>query len=328
MASEKLASGKRPRDIDDIERARSMPEAEATALSTVAMTMFLSVLAEAEAAKRQQFNPLQPEETASQATQPPAAAHPVTAAPADAPSIPQAEQHPADGAATETSAAHQEFASLVEPSHVSEADRQQTDAAATANAPQPVDHIATTSGFVPDLHLPGQADSAGVTGLAEHAATSMSPDLAGPAPSLGLADGLHDMVARLTTTVSDIGADLQHQLASVTSGLSNLTTAIASDLSHLNTAISETVSSVTHDVADAAVAIPASVAGALVSGVFGSAPRGPATDAQDPDLPMLDTGGIVPAAFDHGPLHLGFLGQPHVEGHDPHDGAFSALGIH
>jgi hypothetical protein len=43
---------------------------------------------------------------------------------------------------------------------------------------------------------------------------------------------------------------------------------------------------------------------------------------------MLDTGGIIPVSLDHAPLHLGFLGQPHAEGHDPHDGAFSALGIH
>jgi len=27
-------------------------------------------------------------------------------------------------------------------------------------------------------------------------------------------------------------------------------------------------------------------------------------------------------------LHLGFLGQPAGDGHDMHDGAFSALGVH
>jgi hypothetical protein len=327
-----MASGKRPRDIDDTERARSMPEAEATALSTVAMTMFLSVLAEAEAAKRQQLNALQPEETASQTAPPPptAAAQAITAAPADASSSPQPEQHPADGMTTETPPAHPEFASLAEPSHVSEADRQQSDESATANAWQSADHIATTSGFVPDLHVPNQADSASWTGLAGHAATSTTQthDLAGPAPSLSLADGLHDIVGRLTTTIADISADLQHQLASVTSDLSNLTTAITSDLSHLNTTVSDTVASVTQGVADAAASIPASAADALVSGVFGSASQSPVPNLTDHDLPMLDTGGIIPVSLDHAPLQLGFLGQPHVEGHDPHDGAFSALGIH
>ena len=326
MVSGKLASGKRPREIDDTERARSMPEAEATALSTVAMTMFLSVLAEAEAAKRQQLNALQPGETASETTPPPpaAAAQAVTAAPADTSSPPQPEQRPADGATTETPPAHPEFASLAEPSHASEADRQQSDESATANAWQSADHLATTSGFVPDLHVSNQADSASWTGPTGHAAISTTHDLAGPGPSPGLADGLHDIMGRLTTTISDISTDLQHQLASVTSDLSNLTTAITSDLSHLNTTISDTVASVTH----AAVSIPASVADALVSGVFGSAPQSPVPNLTDHDLPMLDTGGIIPVSLDHGPLQLGFLGQPHADGHDPHDGAFSALGIH
>jgi hypothetical protein len=322
MVSGKLASGKRPRDIDDTERARSMPEAEATALSTIAITMFLSVLAEAEAAKRQQLNALQPDETASQTAPPPAAAaQPVTAAPADTSAPPQPEQHPADGATTETPPAHPEFASLGEPTHLSEAS--QNDASAAANASHSADPIAATSGFVPD-----QADSASWTGLAGHAAISTTHDLAGPAPSLSLADGLQDIMGQLTTTISDISADLQHQLASVTSDLSNLTTAIASDLSHLNTTISDTVASVTRDVANVAASIPASVADALVSGVFGPGPQSPVPSLTDHDLPMLDTGGIVPVSLDHTPLQLGFLGQPHAEGHDPHDGAFSALGIH
>jgi uncharacterized phage infection (PIP) family protein YhgE len=319
-----MASGKRSREIDDTERARSMPEAEATALSTVAMTMFLSVLAEAEAAKRQQLNALQPDQTAPQATPPPAASQAVTAAPADTSSPPQPEQHPADGATTEAPPAHPLFASLAEPSHVSEADQQQSDESATANAWQSADHLATTSGFVPDLHVSNPTDSSSWTGPAGHAATSTTHDLAGPAPGLDLADGLHDIMGRLTTTISDISTDLQHQLASVTSGLSNLTTAITSDLSHLNTTISDTVASVTH----AAASIPAGVADALVSGVFGSAPQSPVPNLTDHDLPMLDTGGIIPVSLDHTPLQLGFLGQAHVEGHDPHDGAFSALGIH
>jgi hypothetical protein len=314
-----MAGGKRPREIDDTERARSMPEAEATALSTIAMAMFLSVLAEAEAAKRQQPNALQPDETVPQSTPPPppGTTHAVAAAPpADTSSPPQAEQDPA------TLPAHPEFATLVEPSQASEADRQQADTAATAIASPSAEHTVATSGFIPDPPLSIQIDSAGWTGLTGTPAAPASHE--GPTPSLSLADGLHDTMTRLTTTVSDIGMDLQHQLASVTTDLSNLTTAIVSDLSHLNTTISETVVNVTH----VAASVPATIADLLVSGVFGSAPQSPAPDTPDHSVPMLDTGSIVPVSVDHAPLQLGFLGQPHVEGHDPHDGAFSALGIH
>ena len=44
---------------------------------------------------------------------------------------------------------------------------------------------------------------------------------------------------------------------------------------------------------------------------------------------LLDTAGAIPtAALPPLPLHLGFLGQPTIDGHETHDGAFSALGVH
>ena len=47
------------------------------------------------------------------------------------------------------------------------------------------------------------------------------------------------------------------------------------------------------------------------------------------DIPLLDTAGAIPTSLLHPiPLQLGFLGQPTMDGHAPHDGAFSALGIH
>jgi hypothetical protein len=325
-----MANGKPPREIDDTERARNMPEAEATALSTIAMTMFLSVLAEAEAARRQELNTPQAGEAASQAAPPPPkAAQAITAGPSTTSSPSQPEQQQADGTTTETPPAHQEFASFADASQLTEVSRPQTDASATASVWQSTDQAATTSGFVPDLHVSNQIDSAGWTGLTAGPTAAAGHDPAGPAPSLSLAGGLHDIAGRLTTTISEISGDLQHQLASATSGLSNLTTAIASDLSHLNTTISETVASVTQNVTQVAAAVPATVAEVLVSGVFGSAPQSPAPDTSDHNGPMFDIGGIVPVSFDHAPLHLGFLGQPHVEGHDTqHDGAFSALGVH
>ena len=47
------------------------------------------------------------------------------------------------------------------------------------------------------------------------------------------------------------------------------------------------------------------------------------------DVPLLDTAGAIPTSLLHPiPLQLGFLGQPTMDGHEPHDGAFSALGVH
>jgi hypothetical protein len=72
----------------------------------------------------------------------------------------------------------------------------------------------------------------------------------------------------------------------------------------------------------------------LVTDILGPAPTatGVATDvsaASHQGASLLDTAGAVPIALLHPlPLHLGFLGQPTIDGHEMHDGAFSALGIH
>jgi hypothetical protein len=56
--------------------------------------------------------------------------------------------------------------------------------------------------------------------------------------------------------------------------------------------------------------------------------------AEPPDMTqhgasLLDTAGAIPMALLHPPpLQLGFVGQPTSDGHETHDGAFSALGVH
>jgi hypothetical protein len=128
---------------------------------------------------------------------------------------------------------------------------------------------------------------------------------------------LHDAMTGLSTLASDIGAGLQHQLSSLTP-----------DLSALNGTIAETVNSATH----LAMAAPEAAAGSLISGVFGGSGSGSATadtvHTLDAAHGALDTGGAIPVSADHAPLQLSFMGQPHIDGHDLHDGAFAALGIH
>src|SRR4051794_3825364 len=169
-----MANSKPPREIDDTERARSMPEAEATALSTIAITMFLSVLAEAEAARRDELNAIRPEETLSQAATPQATAGHT---PPLEPSPQQPEHQPADGVTTATPASHSDFTSFAEPSRLSEAGRHEADTPSTVNASQSAAHGAIASGSNLDSHAANQTDSASWTGLAGTAPETASHHL-------------------------------------------------------------------------------------------------------------------------------------------------------
>ena len=63
-----------------------------------------------------------------------------------------------------------------------------------------------------------------------------------------------------------------------------------------------------------------------------SAPASGATDfsgAAQHDGSLFDTAGAIPTSLLHPiPLQLGFLGQPTIDGHEPHDGAFALGGHH
>src|SRR4051812_16788171 len=121
-----MAIAKRPRNIDDIERARDMPEVEAASLTTVALTMFLSVLAEAEAAKQQRDatelrddSAQVPAQDLAQAALPPVAADHAAETPPD-PSLAPPADHLSAAGAPESPPAPVEIVSPIEPSQIKE----------------------------------------------------------------------------------------------------------------------------------------------------------------------------------------------------------------
>jgi hypothetical protein len=302
-----MAIGKRTRSIDDVERARDMPEVEANSLATMAVAMFLGVLAEAEAAKRQQVGAIQPDDGSRP---PPPADADAAISPAPAPAMPTPEDQPGD--TTDSSPAVRiEPASAVEAAPLQQFELPQANAPSTVDTDvaQPDHHAEAVTDSAPAVHVLNVIDSSAWTGTS---VTSSGHDLTAFDFGSTLTGTLQGVVTQLATALSDMSATLQQQLTSVA----------LPDLSGLTASITGTVA----DAVDAALSVPASVADVLISNVFGSSPAAPVTE--DHNGPMFDVGGIVPVSVDPMPLHVGFMGQPHLDGHDPHDGAFSALGIH
>ena len=94
---------------------------------------------------------------------------------------------------------------------------------------------------------------------------------------------------------------------------------------YLADSVTALVSNLVHDSPVTSVVQP------LLTGLLGPSSDGTAHSSASAahDVPPLDTSGVIPTALFHPPpLHLGFLGQPTVDGHEHHDGAFSALGVH
>ncbi|MCK1710135.1 MULTISPECIES: hypothetical protein [unclassified Bradyrhizobium] len=153
-----------------------------------------------------------------------------------------------------------------------------------------------------------------------------------------------------TTSVVDPGTSLD-QLGSTITNLVDTSLAVVSHtLDSLSTTVTQLTSSVTGTIGQLADNVTG-IVGGLLHSVGGGVDHAPATNlvdalvtdivssplnvqhdgasAHDAGIAGLDTAGAVPmAALPPLTLHLGFLGQPTGDGHDVHDGAFSALGVH
>jgi hypothetical protein len=326
------AAKKSSTGIDDTERARAAPESEAASLTTTAVTMFLSVLAAAEAAKREDRDAAARADASAPSTTSDADSHHAAVAQPDA-APPEPEHHAGAGGA---SAAPDHAATLapLDAGALHESSASMGHAAALSTLAETGGHVALTPDLTDATPLSSSFSPSGGTGATT---TSSAGSTAGHEFGVADLDGLqsslqdtiqdtlqdtiqatlHDAMTGLSTLASDIGAGLQHQLSSLTP-----------DLSALNGTIAETVNSATH----LAMAAPEAAAGSLISGVFGGSGSGSATadtvHTLDAAHGALDTGGAIPVSADHAPLQLSFMGQPHIDGHDLHDGAFSALGIH
>lgn len=196
-----------------------------------------------------------------------------------------------------------------------------TDVAAMMDNPvsesvSPASHIVTSP--APD-HLSGTSANSTHTEIA----TSTSIDPASSVQELG---------NTITTLVDTSLSAVAHTLDSLTSTATQLTSTITGTIGQITDGVTGLVGGLLHSVGgDAHDASSPDLFSALVTDIVSTplaAPHDAAT-THAVDIGGLDTAGAVPmAALPPLTLHLGFLGQPTSDGHDLHDGAFSALGVH
>jgi hypothetical protein len=313
-----MAKTRKPTRIDDVERARTGVEIETASLATTAVTMYLAALAQAEAAKRAgaEHDPLVP------STPLPDPAHLTAGQGATSPTDEISSAQP-DRAGASPSALPADAISpapAAQPQPWEQASQPAESAPFASDAPDA--NAAVGSAGVPGGQVfggqvfGGQAfggqpipyQSPETSGAISHSGEPGPPDF-----GFAFADSMNESMAGLSNAMADLGASLQQQL-----------TSLAPDLSGLGTAISSTVTEAT----GLALSIPASAADMLVSGVFGTGSAGLPGVSPDDEGALIDTGALVPVPSDLAPLQLGFLGQSLADAHNPHDGAFSALGIH
>jgi hypothetical protein len=304
-----MASDKNTRRSDEAERARHIAAGEAAAFATTAGTMLLGLVTEAEAAQhrsdpRQQQAPTPPS--------PPIEAAPTERTPANH-GPRDADQHAGAFGQPAT-----DFAPMIH-----------ADGAATTPSPDPAagfDAAPAGEGVAPHvspLSIPVWSFDA----LSDHATTAAENAGLGattPPPSFDLGASIDQLANTITGLIDTSLATVSQAVASVSATVGQLTSSLSGTIGHLTDSLTGAVASVIDDAPAAATVEP------LVSDLLGPTPT--ATDSSGASLhgaSLLDSAGAVPTALLQPlPLQLGFLGQPTIDGHETHDGAFSALGVH
>jgi hypothetical protein len=303
-------------DKDNARRAHAAePARQITSGETAAFfTTLLAVLNEAAAAPRAGHH--EPER--------PAAEHGLHPAhPADPPPKESAPADPHHGAqhADRTDAAPAESAATV---HVDGVATPEPSAATTETTPagaSSATHATTIS--VPAASPDASADHGSSHEAGAGHSIASAAMIADPAASvLQSTDGINSFVGGSLATVSQ---GISHVISDVGATIGQLTSSLSATISHLTDSLTGLASTLVHDAPVTAVVEP------LLTSILGStqdAPQ-PSLDSTSHSIPLLDTAGAIPTALLHPlPLHLGFLGQPTIDGHETHDAAFSALGMH
>ncbi len=166
--------------------------------------------------------------------------------------------------------------------------------------------------------------------LAATSSSSAHADVATPA-SVDPASSLHELGSTITGLIDTSLTAVSHTLDSLNTTVSQLTSTVTGAIGQLTDSVTGLVGSLLHSVGDDAhEASSPDLFSALVTDIV-STPLASSHDSaatHDVGIGGLDTAGAVPmAALPPLTMHLGFLGQP-GDGHDIHDGAFSALGVH
>jgi hypothetical protein len=296
-----VESEKNARRSDEAERSRHLSATESVAFATMLLGLLnnsdtvlhrLEHEGEARAAERQ----LHPAETAAPA-------------PADAGLAPQ-DQHAGtmDASAAGPSPTIHAEAATVPPQDAGVTVDDTSSVGVTsevfASSPAPSSFSASID------HAPSAGASSTPAGGA--VPTSLDPGIA-----------VHGITDTVTGIVDTALATVSSTIASVSATVGQLTSTLADTVSHLTDGLLGTITGATqasHEAPSAGVLEP------LVANLLGPLDT---PDAPVHSVPLLDTAGAIPTSLLHPmPLQLGFLGQPTMDGHEPHDGAFSALGVH
>lgn len=287
-----MAANKRTvRKPDEVERSHNATAVETVAFGTTAASMLLGLLA-GSAQAHQASSPAH--DGTHRDAVPPADGKIQPAAPAatsnDAPA-PHAAEAPQTDASVGLDATAHTGADL----HLSTAGTSTIAATTTVSVDTPHIDVGSATHAALEIEQP-----AGPEPLAQ---SVMNSPLPAQPLNLGttIAATLDASFATLSSTIAALTSDVQHIVSNL-SGLTGSLTATATSLTQW-----------TLSVPDAAV-------GTLVSTVFDSHAGSPA--------PLIDTSGLMPVSEVLAPLTLGFAGQPQPDGHETHDGAFSALGLH
>jgi hypothetical protein len=155
-------------------------------------------------------------------------------------------------------------------------------------------------------------------GGAGHGITNADPTADPAASVLQITDGINSFVDSSLATVS-------HVISDVGAAISQLTSSLSGMVNHLTDSLTGLASTLVHDAPVTAVVEP------LLTDILGSTQDTSthALDSTSHSIPLLDIAGAIPTAPLHPlPLHLSFLGQPTIDGHETHDAAFSTLSMH
>jgi hypothetical protein len=300
-------SDRNARRSDDAERTRHISASDSVAFATV----LLGLLNDADTVLHRMER--EPESRVAEPAAPYSLPHLTEAAPAALAPAGHEEQHagaieaPAMGSSP---VIHADAATMIEP----------LGASATLDD--------TPSGEVLATHVSASSPPLlGLSAPADHAASAGASSLHGgsTAPSsFDLGAAIHNLSDTVTGLVDTTLATVSSTVASLSATVGQLTSSLLGTVGHLADGLTGAVTGLVHDAPATGLLEPLTTElSGLTSG---------ATDlsgATQHDVSLLDTAGAIPTSLLHPiPLHLGFLGQPTIDGHEPHDGAFSALGGH
>ncbi|MDE5454815.1 hypothetical protein GWE18_18590 [Bradyrhizobium sp. CSA112] len=297
-------SEKNARRSDEAERSRHISATESVAFAT----MLLGLLNDADTVLHRMEHEGQSRATESPVPQAHSEAAAVT--PADAGPVAYEDQHavtidmPAAGLSP---AIHADAVAAVPPQDASVIVDDTSSAKVLITESSPAPSIVTAS-----------IDHAPSASTNNTASDSIAP------PSLDLGASVHSIADTVTGIVDTALATVSSTIASLSATATQLTSTVTDTVSHLTDGLLGTLIGSTHD------APSTGVLGPLVGDLVGPAlSPADASDTTSHGASLLDTTGAIPTSLLHPmPLQLGFLGQPTMDGHEPHDGAFSALGVH